>query len=93
MSDAIIHTVGEFTGTCQEGAAITKIASANFGRRLEKFYDGAYSVEQVLNVGSLSRVRTADSGNDEWDTLSRHEEDARLDMKDVPFNWLRNKSR
>lgn len=88
MSTAIIHTVGDFMGTCKEGAAITQIASANFGRRLDKFYDGEYSVEQVLHVGSLSRVRAADSGNSEWDALSRHETDARLTLQEVPRNWL-----
>ena len=93
MSSAVIHVIGDFKGTCQEGAVVTQIASANFGRRLEKFYDGRYSVAQVMNVGSLSRVRAADSGNDEWDELSRHEDDARLSLRDVPFNWLRNKSR
>lgn len=93
MSSVILHTVGDFKGTCKEGAAITNIAPANFGRRLKKFYDGAYSVEQVMNVGSLSRVRVTDSGNDEWDALSRHEEDARLDTKNIPFNWLRTKTK
>lgn len=88
MSAAIIHTVGNFKGTCKDGARITQIAPANFGRRLVKFYDGEYSVEQVLHVGSLSRVREADTGNSEWDALSRHETDSKLTLHNVPRNWL-----
>lgn len=88
MSEAKIHVVGPHKGTCTTLAAYVGIAPANFGRRLKKYYSGHYTAEQCMKKGSLSRVRKANQGTDEWRSISNQESDSRLTLKDIPRNWL-----
>ena len=88
MPKARIHVIGNHVGTCVDLAAYTGIAPANFGRRLQKFYDGCYTVEQCMRRGALSKVRTNVEGNSEWASLSRYDKDAHLSLAELPTNWL-----
>ena len=87
MPPAKIHTVGPHVGTCEDFCEITKIATANMYRRIEKFKAGVYTVEQCMAVGTLSRRHEEHCGTDEWRALSNHVKDARMRIEDVSNYW------
>ena len=88
MPPAKIHQVGPHRGSCEELSMVVGIAPANFGRRLQKFYNGEYTVSKTMKRGRLSTKHNEDCGTTEWKTLSNKLKDARLKPEDIPDNWL-----